>query len=177
MRKILKKSDYEKIHTLGVKSRYGEFIFNYPWYSMIFLLVILGGLIFGIDKGGEKSILAIKIIAPIFIGTTAIMRFFHRNSCYKLIIDENNNIIQLFLMFNQGVFETKLSNIKIIIDRNINCVVNGRKFKIMNHHLHDVVALLPEETEIEFVGFFGRQLEKELIMANRELRKKSKHRK
>jgi hypothetical protein len=80
-------------------------------------------------------------------------------------------------MFNQGVFETKLSNIKIIIDRNINCVVNGRKFKIMNHLLHDVVSLLPEETEIEFVGFLGRQLEKELIMANRELRKKSKHRK
>jgi hypothetical protein len=177
MRERLKKSDYEKIHALGIKSWYGEFIFKHPWYSMIILLVILGGLIFAIDKGGEKSILAIKIIAPIFIGTTAIMRFFHRNSCYKLIIDENDKRIKLFLMFNQGVFETKLSNIKIIIDRNINCVVNGRKFKIMNHLLHDVVSLLPEETEIEFVGFLGRQLEKELIMANRELRKKSKHRK
>jgi hypothetical protein len=177
MRKKLKISDDEKIHTLGIKSRFGEFIFKYPWFSMIFLLIILGGLIFALDKGGEKSILAIKIIAPIFIGTTAIMRFFHRNSCYKLVIDDNDKIIQLFLMFNQGVFETKFSNIKVLVDRNINCVVNGRKFKIMNHLLHDIVALLPEETEIEFIGFFGKQLEKELIKTDREPRKKSKFRK
>lgn len=163
----------KKIHTLGIKSQFGEFILKYPWYSMVLLLVIIGGLIFTLDKGGQKSILAIKIIVPIFIGTTAIMRFFHRNSCYKLIIDDNNKIIKLYLMFNQGVFETDLSNIKVVIDRNINCVVNGRKFKIMNHLLHDVVALLPEETEIKFVGFFGRQLEKQLIKTDRRLRKKS----
>jgi hypothetical protein len=169
MKERITKAEDEKIHTLGIKSRFGEFIFKYPWYSMIFFLVILGGLIFAIDKSGEKSILAIKTIAPIFIGTTAIMRFFHRNSCYKLIINENDKIIQFFLMFNQGVFETKLSNTKVIIDRNINCVVNGRKFKIMNHLLHDVVALLPEETEIEFAGFFGKQVEKELIKTDREL--------
>jgi hypothetical protein len=77
-------------------------------------------------------------------------------------------------MFNKEIFETKLSNIKIIIDRNINIVVNGKKFKFMNHLLHDVVALLPEETEIKFVGFFGRQLEKELIKTDREFSKKSK---
>ena len=163
----------KKIHTLGIKSQFGEFILKYPWYSMVLLLVIIGGLIFTLDKGGQKSILAIKIIVPIFIGTTAILRFFHRNSCYKLIIDDNNKIIKLYLMFNQGVFETDLSNIKVVIDRNINCVVNGRKFKIMNHLLHDVVALLPEETEIKFVGFFGRQLEKQLIKTDRRLRKKS----
>lgn len=177
MREKPKTSDGEKIHILGIKSRFGEFIFKRPWYSMIILLIILGALFFALDKGGEKSILAIKIIAPIFIGTTAIMRFFHRNSCYKLIINDNDNIIQLFLMFNQGIFETKLSNIKVIIDRNINCVVNGRKFKIMNHLLHDIVALLPEETEIEFIGFLGKQLEKELIKTDQELRKKSKYRK
>jgi hypothetical protein len=163
----------KKIHTLGIKSRFGEFIFKYPWYSMVLLLVILGGLIFALDKSGEKSIFAIKIISLIFIGTTAIMRFFHRNSCYKLTIDENDKIIKLYLMFNKGVFETKLSNIKVIIDRNINCVVNGRKFKIMNHLLHAFVALLPEETEIKFVGFFGRKFEKELIKYDRGLRKKS----
>jgi hypothetical protein len=169
-----KKSDYGKKHILGVKSRFGDFIFRHPWYSMIFLLFLLGGLILALDKGGEKSILAIKIIAPIFIITTAIMRLFHRNSCYKLIIDDNAKIIQLYLMFNKEIFETKLSNIKIIIDRNINIVVNGKKFKFMNHLLHDVVALLPEETEIKFVGFFGRQLEKELIKTDREFSKKSK---
>jgi hypothetical protein len=171
MKKRLKKSDDEKIHTLGIESRFGEFICKYPWYSMIFLLFIFGVLILVLDKGGEKSILAIKIIVPIFIGTTAFMRFFHRNLCYKLIIDDNDKIIQLYLMFNQGVYETELSNIKVIIDRNINCVVNGRKFKIINHLLHDFIALLPEETEIEFVGFFGRQLEKELIKTDRELKK------
>ena len=174
MIEMLKKSDDGKIHTLGIKSRFGEFIFKYPWYSMIFLLFILGGLILVIDTGGDKSILAIKIIAPIFLSITAIMRFFHRNSCYKLVIDDNDKIIKLYLMFNKGVFKTKLSNIKLIIDRNINCVVNGKKFKIMNHLLNDVVALLPEETEIKFVGFFGRQLEKELIKIDREFRKKSK---
>ena len=173
MRKRLKMFDDKKIHTLGIKSRIGEFIFKYPWYSMILLLFILAGLIFVLGKGGGKSILAIKTIAPIFIGTTAIMRFFHRNSCYKLIIDDNNKIIKLYLMFNQGVFETKLSNIKVIIDRNVNCVINGKKFKIMNHLLHDIVYLLPEETEIKFVGFFGRQFEKELIKTDRGLRKRS----
>ena len=81
-----KKSDDGKKHLLGVKSRFGDFIFRHPWYSMIFLLFLLGGLVLALDKGGEKSILAIKIIAPIFIITTAIMRLFHRNSCYKLNI-------------------------------------------------------------------------------------------
>jgi hypothetical protein len=47
----------------------------------------------------------------------------------------------------------------------------------MNHLLHDIVALLPEETEIEFIGFFGKKLEKELIKTDRELRKKSKYKK
>ena len=171
MREELKKSDDERIHTLGIESRFGEFVCKYPWYSLIFLLVIVGGLIFLLDRGGEKSILALKIIIPIFVGTTVIMRFFHRNSCYKLVIDNKDKIIKLYLMFNQGVFETNLSDIKVVINRNINCVVNGRKFKIMNHLLHDVVALLPEETEIKFVGFFGRQLEKELIKTDRRLRK------
>jgi hypothetical protein len=174
MTERLKKSDDGKKHILGVKSRFGEFIFRYPWYSMIFLLFLLGSLILALDKGGEKSILATKIIAPIFIITTAIMRLFHRNSCYKLIIDDNAKIIQLYLMFNKEIFETKLSNIKVIIDRNINFLVNGKKFKFMNHLLHDVIALLPEETEIKFVGFFGRQLEKELIKTDREFSKKSK---
>ena len=174
MTKRLKESDYEKIHNLGIKLRFGEFIFKYPWSSIIFLLFLLGGLILALDKSGEKSILAIKIIAPIFIITTAIMRLFHRNSCYKLIVDDKTKKIQLYLMFNKEIFETKLSNIKVIIDRNINFVVNGKKFKFMNHLLHDVVALLPEETEIKFVGFFGRQLEKELIKTDREFRKKSK---
>ena len=169
-----KKSDYGKKHIVGVKSRLGDFIFRYPWYAMFLLLFLLGGLIFAIDKGGEKSILAIKIIAPIFIITTAIMRLFHRNSCYKLIVDDKTKKIQLYLMFNKEIFETKLSNIKVIIDRNINFVVNGKKFKFMNHLLHDVVALLPEETEIKFVGFFGRQFEMELIKTDREFRKKSK---
>ena len=174
MTKRLKESDYEKIHNLGIKLRFGEFIFKYPWSSIIFLLFLLGGLILALDKSGEKSILAIKIIAPIFIITTAIMRLFHRNSCYKLIVDDKTKKIQLYLMFNKEIFETKLSNIKVIIDRNINFVVNGKKFKFMNHLLHDVVALLPEETEIKFVGFFGRQFEKELIKTDREFRKKSK---
>ena len=140
---------------------------------MIFLLIILGGLIFALDEGIEKSIFAIEILSPIFVVTTAIMRFFHRNLCYKLIIDENDKIIKFYLMFNQRVIKTKFSNIKIVIDRNINCVFNGKKYKIMNHLLHDVVELLPEETEINFVGFFGRQLEKELIKSNRKLRKNS----
>jgi hypothetical protein len=170
MRERINKSDDAKIHTLGIKSRFGEFVLKYPWYSMILLLAIVGGLLFALDKGGEKAILAMKIIVPIFIGTTALMRYFHRNSCYKLIIDDNNKIIKLYLMFNQGVFETELGNVRIVIDRNINCVVNERKFKIMNHLLHDVVALLPEETEIKFVGFFGRQLERELIKTGRKLR-------
>ena len=169
-----KKFDDEKIHTIGIKSRFGEFIFKHPWYSMIILLFLLGGLILALDKGSTKSILAIKIIAPVFISTTAMMSFFHRNSCYKLIIDDNVKIMQLYLMFNKEIFETNLSDIKVIIDRNINCVVNGKKFKIMNHLLHDFVALLPEETEIKFVGFFGRQLEKEFIKNDREFRRKSK---
>ena len=169
MQERLKKPDDERIHTLGIKSRFGEFVFKYPWFSMIVLLVILGSLTIALDKGGEKSILAIKIIVPIFVGTTAIMRFFHRNSCYKLIINNKDNLIQFYLMFNQGVFETDLNAIKVVIDRNINCLVNGKKFKIMNYLLHDVVALLPEETEIKFVGFFGRQLEKELIKTDRRI--------
>lgn len=167
-----KNFDNRKTHTLGIKSRFGEFLFKFPWYAMTFLLFILGGLILSLDAGGEKSILAIKLIVPIFIGTTAFMRFFHRNSCYKVIIDDNNKTIRLYLMFNQGVFKTKISNIKVVIDRSLNCVVDGKKFRIMIHHLQDFIALLPEETEVKFVGFFGRQLEKELINTGRGLRKK-----
>jgi len=32
---------------------------------------------------------------------------------------------------------------------------------------HDVVSVLPDSTEIKFVGFWGRQWEKELIKTNR----------
>ena len=170
MQKRSSKSGEDGIHTLGIKSRFGEFIFKHPWYSMTILLVTIGGLSLILDKGGEKFVLAIKILVPIFIGTTVIMRFFHRNSCYRVIIDNNDGIMKFFLMFNQGVVEAKMSDIKVVIDRNINCIVNERKFVIMNHLLHDLVALLPEKTEIKFVGFFGRQLEKELIKTNRRIR-------
>ena len=137
---------------------------------MTIFLIAVGGLCLVIDNGGDKSVLASKILVPIFAVSTAIMRYFHRNSCYKVVIDNKRGFMKLFLMFNQGVVETKTSDIKIVVDRNINCLISERKIVILNLLLHDLISLLPEKTDIKFVGFFGKQLEKELIINNRKSR-------
>jgi len=159
-----------EIYTFGVKSSFGEFIFKYPWYSMIISLIVLGCLIFYLDNSGERSIIAMKILLPLFISVTAVMRFFHRNLCYRIVINKTKKTISFCLVFNQGIVTAKTKNLEVIIDRNVNLVVDGRKFIIMNNLLHDVVAVLPNDTKIKFVGIWGKLWEKELNLTNRSLR-------
>ncbi len=156
-----------EIYTFGVKSSFGEFLSKHPWYSMIISLITLGPLIFYLDNGGERSIIAMKILLPLFISVTAIMRFFHRNLCYRIVINKIKKRISFCLVFNQGIVTAKTSDVAIIIDRNVNLVVDGRKFVIMNNLLHDVVAILPNDTKIKFVGIWGKLWEKELNLTDK----------
>lgn len=138
---------------------------RYPWRAMVVLLAATGCLLFCFDNGGGKWILAMKILLPLSVITTATMRFFHRNSCYRMIMNNRNKTIKFYLMFNQNLIDVRMRDVKLVIDRNINFVVNRRKVvvMIMNCFLGDIVTLLPEETEIEFVGFWGRKLEEKLV--------------
>lgn len=150
-------------YTFGIKSKFGERILNHPWLSITILIFVTGCVTFVIDKNLDKLLWSLQIVSPVLFSITAIARFIHRNFCYRVVIDREHETISFYLMFNQGIFEAKINDIKVILDRHFNCMVNERKFVIQDNLLHSVVGLLPESTEIKFVGFFGRHWKKELI--------------
>lgn len=164
----------EKYFTFGIKSTIGEFIFKHPWHAMSILLAICAVLIFSINEDLEKQMRAIKVIIICALSITAIMRFIHKNTCYKIIIDKSNNLINFYLMFNQIDKNIKTEDIKVLINRNINLIANNKKYVIWKESLHDIVSLLPANTEINFIGVFGKELENELINTNKRLKPGSK---
>jgi len=158
------------IYVLGFKSRFAELVFNHPWYTLLCIYFFTGCIVLYLERNIENLIWALIVVSPAFVGSVLLVRYFHRNTCYKVIIDTKREIATFYLMFNQGSVEVKTRSIKVVIDRHFNCIVDGRKFVLMNNLLHEVVALLPETTEIKFVGFFGRHWERELIRTGRKLR-------
>lgn len=158
------------VYTFGFKSRFAELIWNHPWFSLLFFYIFTGFIFICVESKIEKVIWALEVVLPYYVGCFVLSRYFLRNSCYRVVIDNDQQIIRFYVMFNKGIVTVKMSDIKIVIGRNFNCVVNGKKFVLMNNLLHDVVALLPESTEIKFVGFWGRLWEKDLIKRNRKLR-------
>jgi hypothetical protein len=155
------------MYVLGFKSKFAELVFNHPWCFTFLVFIVTGCIIFYVEDNIEKVILAMKVLSLPLFGTTTLVRIFQRNTCYKVVIDTKREIAIFHLMFNQGIVEAKTRRIKVIIVRHFNCITDGRTFVLMNNLLHDVVALLPESTEIKFVGFFGRHWEKELIKTKR----------
>jgi hypothetical protein len=169
------KQENNNIYTFGFKSKFAERMCNHPWLTMLFyyffsvVIIVCIALMERYSNIG-KLIWMLKKGLLACIGTIILIRYFHRNTCYKVVIDNNKNIIRFYLMFDQGMVEAKSNDVKVVLDRNFNCVVNGRRFVLMNNLLHDVVALLPESTEIQFIGFFGRQWGKDLNRRNIQLR-------
>jgi hypothetical protein len=160
-------SNSNTVHVFGIKSKYLEKIINHPWISMCVILILALVVPYMIEGDAEKTIRAIKILTPIVIICTALMRLSQRNSCYRVIIDENKKTISLFRTFTQEIITESLDNVKVKIDRYINLIVNGRTLFLDNRTFYKTAAYLPSNTEIEFIGFFGRSLEKEWIKHER----------
>lgn len=157
------------IYTLGFKSKFAERIWNHPWFTLLFFYFFTGVIFLCVEKNIEKIIWALEVMLPFEIGPFVLVRYFHRNSCYKVVIDNNQNIIKFYLMFNKGVVDAKMNDVKVLIDNHFNFELNGRRISLFyNYLIRDVIALLPESTEIKFVGFFGRWKEKELIREKKE---------
>jgi hypothetical protein len=155
------------LQVFGIKSKYLERMINYPWVSMSAILVLAIVVPYMIEGNIEKTIRAIKVLAPVLIICTALMRFAHRNSCYKVIIDENKRTISLLRSFTQEMITDSIDNVKVIINRNINLIVDDRTLSVDNRTFYKTAAYLPRNTEITFQGFFGRSLEKEWVRHKR----------
>jgi len=157
------------LHTFGFKGEFAGFLLNHPWLVMSSALVLVGFITFiAAGEQPQKFILAMRILVPIFVISTAFVRYVHREGCYKVTIDPKNDAIVFHRLFNRGIEPQNLFDITVSIDRNIYLIAKGRRYKIFNEFFYDVASQLPENIKIEFKGFFGRLFEKELIKTKRK---------
>ena len=169
MQKSLNKK-IEEIYVFGVKSKIGEFFYKHPWYATMIFFLVIEVIVFFIEKDIGAIIKSTKIILPLLIANIVIARYFTRNYCYRVTIDKDNNTIKFYLMFNQGIIKEKITGVNVIIDNNCKIIINKKSFKVFAEMMHKIVAFLPEETEISYIGFFGRLKEKDWDRTNRKLK-------
>ena len=137
---------------------------------MIIFFLTIEIIVFLVEKKFGAIIKSTIIILPILIGNMAIVRYFIRNYCYLVKIDKNNNTIKFYLMFNQGIIKEKIIDASVIIDKKCRIIINKKEFIVFAGMVHEIVALLPENTRIDYVGFFGRLKQKDWIRTNRSLK-------
>ena len=158
------------IYIFGVKSKLGEFFYKHPWYTTMIFFIMIEAIVFLIQKDIGAIIKSAKIIFPLLIGNMVIARYFTRNYCYRVTIDKNNDTIIFNLMFNQGIVEEKINGVNVIIDKNCKIVTKNKTFIVYAEMMHKIIAFLPEDTEIDYVGFFGRLKKKDWEKTNRRLK-------
>jgi hypothetical protein len=157
-------------YIFGVKSKIGEFFYKHPWYATMIFFVVIEVTVFFIEKDLGAIIKSTKIILPLLIGNMVIARYFTRNYCYRVTIDKDNKTIIFYLMFNQGIIKEKINRVNVIIDKNCKIIINKKTFIVFAEMMHKIVAFLPENTEINYIGFFGRLKEKDWDKTNRTLK-------
>lgn len=153
---------------LGIKNKQCEFIFNHPWYtfSILYFFIVLLLFFYG---DIEKLKYSIYISLPICILIIIFLSFYHRNSCYKLAINNITKEITFYLMFNKKIVVEDAHCISVDIGREIKLSTAESSYKIFSDILHDVVSHLPHSTQIRFIGIFGKHFEKELKLLKKPL--------
>ena len=156
-----------KIH-LGINNRVYQFPFVHPWLTFFVLYSVII-LLSSINSDLEKLKYSVIISLPVCITIILFVMIYHRNSCYKLVINNATKEVTFHLMFTTKTVVADFDQISVEIGREIKLSVEGKNYRILSETLHDVVSYLPTNTKIIFKGFFGRQFEKELEKTNRPL--------
>ena len=153
---------------IGINNRYIQLPFVHPWLTFfpIYLFIIF---ISSINYNFDRMILTIFISLPVCILIILFVVIYHRRTCYKLVINRATKKVTFHLMFSKTAIVTSLDNISIQIGREIKIHINNESYRIFTETLHDVVSYLPINTEIVFLGFFGKQFQKELERKNKPL--------
>jgi len=157
-------------YIFGVRSKCAIFIFRYPWRAMIFLLVTNNLLCFLVSREIIWLIKPIPVCLPTASFFVALLWYFKSTFCYKVIIDKKRNKIKFYYMFNRGAIEKEIQNIKIVINKECNIIIDNMTFAVLPEIIHDIVAFLPQDTAIQYVGFFGRYNEKAWKNRNMEFK-------
>ena len=146
---------------LGVNNKFIKILLRYPWHSFFVAFITTLLIIFSISDI-IYALRFIIIVLPICLTLILLASIYHKNSCYKLIINNISNEVHFYLMFNRGVFVEDSHDLRIEIGREIMVFSKDRNYKILSEILHDAVSYLPPDTKIMFKGFFGKQFKKEL---------------
>lgn len=143
-----------QVYAFGAKSKLLVWILNHPFYDICIIILAIGYPILFFEPSVEIRTNFIAIFPLVMLTFTVLMRIVARNFCYRVEIDTLHRKIKYYLIFNQGVVESSLSNVKIRLNYYFTMVVNRRKFIAHGKYLHDIVDLLPEDTEIKFRRLF-----------------------
>ena len=165
----LNNNQENSVLVFGVKSKFSEFIFKYPWMAMLILFVVLVGVTFSIDRDIEWLLKPVIVVLPIFVAITAVAQYFTRYHCYKVVIDKNRNVINFYFMFNRGIVEEEIRDVKVVVDKTCNIIIAEKKFIVFVEIIHKLVSYFPENTKISFVGFWGHFKEKDWRRRNIKL--------
>ena len=166
----LTNQETEGIYVFGAESKFGEFFYKHPWYTTLFFFLALEFVVVCMENDFALVVKSTKLILPLLIANIIIARYFTKNYCYKVIIDKNNNTIEFYLMFNQGIIKERIAGVNIVVDRSCKIIISKRTFIVFAEMLHKIVPFLPEDTGINYVGFFGRLKKRDWDKTNRRLK-------
>ena len=96
------------------------------------------------------------IVLPILSANLLIANILSKNYCYKIILDTDQKSVQFYHFFNRGVKIESLNDVKVVIHKTCDLVINNNIYTIFPGVLHEIIPYLPQNTEVIFSGIFGR---------------------
>ena len=124
---------------------------------MVLLFAFAEIVIFILEQNIMFLIDSAKAIFVFLIILLPSMNLLLRAWCYKIEINNTTNMITFYRFFNRGVHKFRMDNISIIIGGTSNIYVDNERFVLHDAFIHDLVAYLPSNTQIEYKGFRGNQ--------------------
>ena len=142
--------------TFGIDSKFGAFFFRYPFYTAFIFFLLIEIVIVLIEWDLEVFLRSAILLSSVLLLNLLVAYHFTNNYCYKIIVDTDQKSVQFYLFFNRGVKTEGLNDVKVVIHKTCDLVINTNSYTIFPGVLHEITPYLPQNTEVIFSGIFGR---------------------
>lgn len=145
------------IITVGATTKFGNFIFKYPAISASMLIVALEVFAFVAGSDNAKLWRVLWCMACVCLPVVILIYFLGNKWCYKIEIDKSKNSITFYRLCNRGVDIFSIGGIRIVIGAYCHILIDDSDFILHYFYMHDLVAHLPKDTQIEYRGLSGKR--------------------
>jgi len=150
----------KELIAVGTTSKFWCFIFKYPFYAMMLLLLFWCSSVFLYGEDITLSMRGGGVLFVFFLFLYFVIYVLFYKWCYQVVIDKRNNSIICYRFCNRAAQTFKLDGLKVVIGSYCHIVVGGSDFILHENYAQNLLSALPKNTIVEYKEASGKSKRK-----------------